>query len=136
MSGHISPKSTYVAIFGALMIGTALTVTAAFRNLGNLNFPVALVIAIFKATLVVLFFMHLKYGSRMTKLIVGVAVFFLVILMGLTFSDYLSRAWYPAPAGSTSAGMILRLSGPPQPVAPVRAEPAQDTLPNQNTSPK
>ena len=72
MSGHISPKSTYLTIFGALMVCTVLTVIAAFINLGNLNFPVALTIAVFKATLVVLFFMHVKYGSRLTKLIVGV----------------------------------------------------------------
>ena len=61
-------------IFGALMVCTALTVGAAFIDLGNLNFPVALAIAVFKATLVVLFFMHVKYGSRLTKLIVGVRV--------------------------------------------------------------
>ena len=60
MAGHISPKSTYLTIFGALMACTILTVVAAFINLGNLNFPVALTIAIFKATLVVLFFMHIK----------------------------------------------------------------------------
>ena len=66
MSGHISPKSTYLTIFGALMVCTVLTVIAAFINLGNLNVPVALTIAVFKATLVVLFFMHVKYGSRLT----------------------------------------------------------------------
>ena len=60
MSGHISPKSTYLTIFGALMVCTVLTVIAAFINLGNLNFPVALTIAVFKATLVVLFFMHVS----------------------------------------------------------------------------
>jgi cytochrome c oxidase subunit 4 len=123
MAGHISPKSTYYAIFGALMLCTALTVGAAFVDLpANLNFPVALVIAIFKATLVVLFFMHVKYGSRMTKLIVGTAFFFFGIMLTLTLSDYLSRGWFTSARGSTSAASIVNLSGPPRPV--------------QNTSPK
>ena len=113
MSGHISPKSTYFAIFGALMVCTVLTVVAAFINLGNANFPVALSIAVFKATLVVLFFMHVKYSSKMTKLIVGVAVFFLGIMLTLTFSDYLSRGWYTAGNRSTSPGAIINLTGPP-----------------------
>jgi cytochrome c oxidase subunit 4 len=113
MSGHISPKSTYYAVFGALMLGTALTVGAAFIDFpANLNFPIALAIAITKATLVILFFMHVKYGSRLTKLVVGTAFFFLGILLTLTFSDYLSRGWYTAPAGSTSPGSILSLTGP------------------------
>src|SRR5437016_8689591 len=110
MAGHISPKSTYVTIFGALMVCTMITVLVAFTNLGNLNFPVALMIAIFKATLVVLFFMHVKYGSRLTKLIAGVAFFFLGILLSLTLSDYLSRGWFTAPNGSTSTGAIVSLS--------------------------
>ena len=112
MSGHISPKSTYLTIFGALMVCTVLTVIAAFINLGNLNFPVALTIAVFKATLVVLFFMHVKYGSRLTKLIVGVAFFFLGIMLTLTMSDYLSRGWFTALRGSTAAAAITSLTGP------------------------
>ncbi len=71
MSGHVSPKTTYYAIFGALMVLTAITVSIAFINLGPLNFPVALAIAILKATLVILFFMHVKYSSHLTKLICG-----------------------------------------------------------------
>jgi cytochrome c oxidase subunit 4 len=134
MAGHISPKSNYFVIFGALMACTMLTVIAAFINLGDLNFPVALVIAVFKATLVILFFMHVKYSSRMVKLVVGVAFFFLVVLLTLTLTDYLSRGWFTAPGGSTAAGAITALSGPPQPVPPV--EPVQNTEPGQNTSPK
>ena len=131
MSGHISPKSTYYAVFGALMVGTALTVAAAFVDLPfQMNFPVALLIAITKASLVILFFMHVKYGSRLTKLIVGTAFFFLGILLTLTFSDYLTRGWFTAPGGSTSPGSITSLTGPL--AAGVRPlEPA-----GQNTSPK
>ena len=101
------------------MVCTTITVIAAFINLGNLNFPVALAIAVFKATLVVLFFMHVKYGSSLTKLIVGVAFFFLGILLTLTMSDYLSRGWFTAPGGSTSAASIVSLSPKPQPVPPI-----------------
>ncbi|MEQ1756772.1 MAG: cytochrome C oxidase subunit IV family protein [Vicinamibacterales bacterium] len=104
MSGHISPTSTYYGIFGALMVLTAVTVGVAFVNLGSLNFPVAIAIAVTKATLVVLFFMHVKYSSRLTKLIVGMAFFFLFIMFGLTLTDYLSRGWYTSPRGSTTAG--------------------------------
>ena len=130
MAGHISPKSTYFAIFGALMVCTVLTVLAAFTNLGNLNFPVALTIAVFKATLVVLFFMHVKYGSKLTKLIVGVAFFFLGIMLTLTLTDYLSRGWFTAPGGSTAAAAITSLTGPPA----TGARPLGQTP--QNNSPK
>jgi len=117
MSGHISPKTTYYTIFGALMVLTAITVTVAFINLGALNFPVALGIAILKATLVILFFMHVKYSSSMTKLICGGAFFFLIILFGLTLSDYLSRGWFVAPGGTAAAGTRVTI-GPPAPAEP------------------
>jgi cytochrome c oxidase subunit 4 len=128
MAGHISPKSTYLTIFGALIVCTTLTVIAAFINLGNLNFPVALMIAVFKATLVVLFFMHVKYASKLTKLIVGAAFFFFGIMLTLTFADYLSRGWFTAARGTTAAGAIVSLSSKPQPVP--------STQPAQNPSPK
>lgn len=93
MSGHVSPKSMYFTIFGALMVFTALTVGVAFINLGALNFPVALAIALTKATLVILFFMHVNHSSKLTKLIVVTGFFFLALLFGLTLIDYLSRGW-------------------------------------------
>jgi cytochrome c oxidase subunit 4 len=91
MSEHVSPKSVYYSIFGALMVLTAVTVFAAYVNLGNFNAPVALAIATFKATLVVLFFMHVKYSSRLTKLVVSTALFFLVILIAEGMMDYSTR---------------------------------------------
>ena len=115
MSGHISPKPTYYAIFGALMVLTAVTVSVAFVDLGALNFPVALAIAILKATLVVLFFMHVKYSSKLTKLVVGSAFFFLIILFGLTMSDYLSRGWFVSPRGTAGAGTQVTVGPPPAP---------------------
>ena len=123
MSGHISPKSTYYTIFGALMVLTIVTVSVAFINLGALNFPVALGIAILKATLVILFFRHVKYSSRLTKLICGTAFFFLLILFGLTLSDYMSRGWFVAPGGTAAAGTRVRI-GPATPPE-TEAEPAE-----------
>ena len=110
MSGHVSPKSTYYAIFGALMILTGVTVGAAFINLGSLNFPVAITIAITKATLVILFFMHVKYSSRLTKMVVAMSFFFLFIMFGLTLTDYLSRGWHTSPRGTAGAGTQVGIS--------------------------
>ena len=95
MSGHVSPKSVYYTIFLALMVLTGVTVGAAFIDLGPLNFPVALAIAMFKATLVVLFFMHVKYSSHLTKLVVVTSLFFLLILLAETMMDYASRGMQP-----------------------------------------
>jgi cytochrome c oxidase subunit IV len=101
---HISPKSTYYAIFAALMVLTLITVVVAFVDLGILSFPVALGIAIVKATLVVLYFMHVKYSSQLTKLFVTSTLFFLVVLFGLTMTDYLTRGWKTYEGGSAGAG--------------------------------
>jgi len=113
MAGHISPKSTYYAVFAALMVGTAITVAVAFVNLGAFNFPVAIGIAITKATLVILFFMHAKYSSRLTKLFVGTAFFFLLVLLTLTMTDYLSRGLKTYPGGAGGAGYGVRMPSPP-----------------------
>ena len=133
-SDHVVSIRLYVVVFTALLVLTAITVWTARHDFGALNTPVAMGIAVVKALLVILFFMHVKYGSRMTKLIVGVAFFFLGIMLTLTLSDYLSRGWFTAPDGSTVAGAIISLSGPPQPIPPV--EPVPPAEPGQNTSPK
>jgi cytochrome c oxidase subunit 4 len=91
MSGHVSPKGVYIAIFATLMVLTGVTVGVAYIDLGTLNPMVALGIAVFKATLVVLYFMHVKYSSRLTKLTVATALFFLAILMLETMMDYATR---------------------------------------------
>ena len=108
MAGHISPKSTYYAIFGALMVLTAVTVAVAFVNLGSFNFPVAIGIAVTKATLVILFFMHAKYSSTLTKMFVGTAFFFLFILLTLSLTDYLSRGFKTYGGGAGGAGYGVR----------------------------
>ncbi len=92
MSGHVSPVSLYLTIFLALMVLTAVTVFAAFVDLGQFNFVVAMVIAAFKATLVIWYFMHVKYASKLTKLTVATGLFFLAILLGLFLVDYGSKA--------------------------------------------
>ena len=93
MSGHVSSIKLYVTIFLTLMVLTAVTIVVAYVNLGPWNKVVALGIASFKATLVVLYFMHVKYASRMTKLIVVTGFFFLAILLAETMVDYGSRTW-------------------------------------------
>ena len=113
MSGHVSPKSVYYAIFGALMAFTIITVEVARHNFGVLNFPIAIGIAITKATLVILFFMHAKYSSTLTKLFVGTAFFFLSILLGLTMTDYLSRGQHTYFGGAGGAGYGARTPRPP-----------------------
>ena len=93
MSGHVAPKSMYYAVFAALIVGTALTVPAAFVDMGALNNVVMLAIAVAKATLVVLFFMHVRWGTRLTWVIAASGFFWLLILFGLTMQDYLTRGW-------------------------------------------
>jgi cytochrome c oxidase subunit IV len=110
---HVAPKSLYYTIFGALMVLTILTVEVATHNFGFLNFPVAIGIAITKATLVILFFMHAKYSSTLTKLFVGTAFFFLAIMLGLTMTDYMSRGMATYAGGSGGAGYSVRQPRPP-----------------------
>ena len=93
MSEHIVPKRIYYIVFAALMVCTYLTVQIAFFDLGALNTIAALTIAVFKAVLVVLFFMHVKYSTRLTWAVVVGSVFWLGILLALTMGDYLTRVW-------------------------------------------
>jgi len=90
---HIVTPMMYLGVFGILMLGTALTVGAAFLPLGDFNAAVAIAIAVTKAVFVVLFFMHVKYSSRLTKLTVASGFFTFLILVALSLSDYVSRAW-------------------------------------------
>jgi cytochrome c oxidase subunit 4 len=95
---HIVSPKLYVGIFLLLMVLTALTVFAASLDLGWANPVVALVIATTKATVVILFFMHVKYSTRMTQIVIVSALFFLFLLLGLTLTDYLSRSWMSYPS--------------------------------------
>lgn len=88
---HIVPLKTYFAVFAALMIGTTLTVWAAFFDFGPLNTVIALAIAGIKATLVILFFMHVKYSKPLLWVFIGSGFFWLALLVTLTISDYATR---------------------------------------------
>jgi cytochrome c oxidase subunit 4 len=94
---HVVPKSLYLTIFGLLMVLTAATVGLAFVDLGVMNIAVALAVAVVKASLVVLFFMHVKYSSRLVQLVVLASIVWLLILFGITLSDYITRGWLVAP---------------------------------------
>ena len=94
MSEHIVSLKVYFTIFLALMVGTALTVWAGLQDFpGPLNVIVALTIAVVKATLVVLYFMHVRYSSRLIWVVFASALFWLGILFALTFGDYWTRGW-------------------------------------------
>jgi len=94
-TGHVSPISLYLTIFGALMVLTGVTVGAAYVDLGRFNFAVAMLIASFKASLVVWYFMHVKYQSSLTKLTVATGLFFLAILLGMMLIDYAGKRFSP-----------------------------------------
>jgi cytochrome c oxidase subunit IV len=84
----------YIAIGAILLVLTITTAAVAFVNLGPFNPVVALLIATIKATLVVLFFMHVKGASeKLTGVVVLSAFFFLAILLTLSLADYLTRSW-------------------------------------------
>ncbi len=96
MSGHIVSPRLYYVIFITLMVLTGVTVWVAFLDLKFMNTIVALTIAVTKATLVVLFFMHVKYSTRLTWVVAASGVVWLAIMVSLTLSDYLSRGWVNA----------------------------------------
>jgi len=96
-STHIVPVSTYIFVFLALIVGTVITWQVALIDLGRFNVIVALTIAVSKATLVILFFMHVKYSPRLTKLVVISGVFWLIILLTVTEADLLTRTWMGVP---------------------------------------
>ena len=92
-SVHVLPLRVYFGVFVCLMAFTAVTVAAAFVNMGAMNNVIMLAIATIKATLVVLFFMHVRYNTRLIPVIIVSGLFFLAILFSLTFADYFSRGW-------------------------------------------
>ena len=111
MSEHIVSRKIYFAVFAALMVGTVLTVVAANYDFGNevVNTVIALTIAVTKALLVILFFMHVRYSPRIIWVLVAGGFFWLAIMMVLTASDYVSRKWAsPLVPGTQSAAPAVR----------------------------
>ncbi len=90
---HIVGPGVYLVILFALLVGTALTVWASYVDLGFWNPIIALAIATTKAVLVVLFFMHVWYSSKLTKLTIISGIFMFLVLISMTLTDYISRAW-------------------------------------------
>ena len=94
---HIVSLRIYFTIFAALMVLTFLTVFVATIDLGVLNTPVALAIAITKATLVVLYFMHVRYSSGLTQISIAAGILFLIVMIAITMADIVSRGWLGTP---------------------------------------
>ena len=91
---HIVAPFEYMLVFGTLLLFTGITVGAAYIDFpGPLNAIVALAIASFKAVVVILFFMHVKYQSRLVKITVASGFFTFLVLITMTLTDYMSRAW-------------------------------------------
>ena len=98
MTDHVVvPVWKYALIFGTLLLFTFITVEVSRHDFGEWNTIIALTIAVFKATLVVLFFMHLRYVEHLTWIVVGSAIMMLAVLLVLTLSDYLARGWLRLP---------------------------------------
>lgn len=110
MSGHVVPSKVYFAIFATLIVLTGLTVAAAMVDLGPLNTVVAMSIACAKATLVVLYFMHARYGSRLIWVMLCAGVLWLIILIALTMGDYATRGWMKQSARQVGAVTAPRLA--------------------------
>jgi cytochrome c oxidase subunit IV len=90
---HVVPVKVYLAVFATLLVMTAATTLISGVDLGPWNTVVALAIACFKASLVVLFFMHAKYSPKLTRVVIFGGLFWLMILLTITFSDFVSRGW-------------------------------------------
>ncbi len=97
MPEHITARKTYVAIWTTLMVLTLVTALLSFKDLGMFSAPAALFIATIKALLVVLFFMHVRQSPRITGLVIVAGLFWLMILISLTMTDYASRHWLAYP---------------------------------------
>ena len=93
----ITPVGTYVAVFLSLLVLTFGTYWVATIDLGWLNTPVALAVALFKASLVVIYFMGVRYNTPLTKVVVVSGLVWLLIMFGLTMGDYISRDWLGVP---------------------------------------
>jgi cytochrome c oxidase subunit 4 len=98
MSGkqpHIASLKLYFIVFGILIVGTWLTFWVAQKDFGWLNTPLALTIACAKATVVVLYFMHVRWQSKVTMVYAAAGFLWLLILFAFTLQDYFTRSWLP-----------------------------------------
>jgi len=89
--GHVVPLRVYLSVFATLLVLTGVTTAVAFVDLGRMNVVIMLAIAVTKATLVILYFMHVRYADRLTWVVVGSGFVWLLVLIGFTMSDLLTR---------------------------------------------
>lgn len=94
---HIIPLKTYLSVFAALMVLTVLTVAVAFVDLGLFNIIVAVTIAVVKAYLVILYFMHVRYNARIIWLTAAAGFVWFILMLSLTLADFATRGWIPVP---------------------------------------
>jgi cytochrome c oxidase subunit 4 len=115
---HIIPVRTYMVIWAVLMGLLVLTVSAAFvKAFGHLAIVVAMVIAVVKAALVVLYFMHVRYSSRLTQIFVTATLVWLAILFALSFSDYFTRSWMTMSEGWNQQAQTPPVEAPSAPAS-------------------
>ena len=93
MTEHTDSVKTYALVFVALIVLTGVTTGVAYIDLGPFSLVVAITIAIVKMLLVALFFMHLRHSTMLTRIVVGGGLLWLLILIGLSLSDFLTRGW-------------------------------------------
>lgn len=105
---HVVSPLLYLAILGALLLGTGITVWAAYQNFGPFNIVIALLIATIKMSLVILFFMHGKYSPKRTQLVIVSGFFWLAIMLGLTLMDYTARHPEPSRVANPPAIIVHR----------------------------
>lgn len=91
MAQHVIPQKIYYLVFVTLILLTLVTVDVAFYNFGFLNIYIAMAIASVKATIVAMYFMHLRYNPRLTWLFAGAGLLWLLIMFVLTLADYVTR---------------------------------------------
>ena len=98
MEQAIVPKKIYVRVWAALLVLLGLTVGVAYLQLGFLNTFVSISIALVKALIIAIFFMHLSYSPRLVWVFAGAGFFWLLLLFGFSFGDYMTRSWLPPPS--------------------------------------
>jgi len=105
---HVVPVSLYLKVFTALMVLLVITLAAAAFDLshiwGPLNVIIAVTIAVVKAVLIILYFMHVRYSSKLTWFFAGAAFLWLIVMFSFTFSDYMTRNWMPSPSSWSEPG--------------------------------
>ena len=94
---HIVPNRTNFLVFGVLIVLLVVTVVVAQFNLGVFNVVIAMTIAVFKALLIIMYFMHVRYSTRLAWVFAGAGFVWLAILIALTLNDYVSRGWFGLP---------------------------------------